>query len=796
MNYGKILSVVASACLLGSTLVGASYPSPYVSDGLANGAIVVGENAASSDWSASIDLASSLNTGISSVENTETTTETSLEGEAFPLFTGSSKLYLNDPINSVRSTLTETELPKILSDGEFSGNVDADYTQRIELGSSAVLTYTQQPDSSDDDPVIGVSLDGCNDASPIYTSEIRFNKVVDFTNPDSKGEDLILFGQKYTVGAETSDSELVLYKSSKTIDLSIGDEGETTATVSVGGADYIVKLISADADEAVIKVTDSSGDSSSKELNEGESKNIQGLDVALTRAHVSEALGREMVEITVGSEKMILKHGSKVKIGVEEDSVKGTEVVFEGIPGSLRAIKIKVWESDDEKDAILEGGTFMDPIFNTFGISFTKLNKPFKAEANETLSREEIKIAPSDDDVMSIQFTTHGGDEDTFDWYESGSLFNDGDKIHVVEGAEIHEDEYVVVGNEDDGYLLQLTNLEADEDEYSDNEIIFTNVFDSDEEFEVTIFNETYGDVYIGGQKYGIEYNQTTGVRLDYPDSTGSDIVVYPTIQTSMGAKIGFYEPVTGFQLGYNLTDTNGLKIPDGDGYGGASMYTINTSQDVNGTLNLKDRDGNEIHNAALVIFEEEDDAGVYTPIIVKISGDGDDVGVSYSGLIQHESDDDISTDVDVYGTLFTLDDSGDGASLTISYPDDQLYAELFVSEGEVVSTTTTSNTPVANNVLVVKDTEVDSVSSKNLIVVGGSCINKVAAAILGVSYPLCGEEFTDATGIGAGNYLTKVVASPYNNEKIAMLVSGYNAVDTIEGINAVKSGLVSTELS
>jgi len=80
---------------------------------------------------------------------------------------------------------------------------------------------------------------------------------------------------------------------------------------------------------------------------------------------------------------------------------------------------------------------------------------------------------------------------------------------------------------------------------------------------------------------------------------------------------------------------------------------------------------------------------------------------------------------------------------------------------------------------VVVKDTEVDSVKNNNLAVIGGSCINSVAAEVLGVSYPTCGDDFTAATNVGAGQYLIKAVASPYNAEKIAVLVAGYEAADT-----------------
>ncbi|MEA3414188.1 MAG: hypothetical protein U9Q99_01540, partial [Nanoarchaeota archaeon] len=76
-----------------------------------------------------------------------------------------------------------------------------------------------------------------------------------------------------------------------------------------------------------------------------------------------------------------------------------------------------------------------------------------------------------------------------------------------------------------------------------------------------------------------------------------------------------------------------------------------------------------------------------------------------------------------------------------------------------------------------VKDSEIDSVKSKNLVVVGGSCINSVAATLVGGAY--CGSDFTDATDVGTGQFLIKSYADKFTTGKIALLVAGYEAEDT-----------------
>jgi hypothetical protein len=84
---------------------------------------------------------------------------------------------------------------------------------------------------------------------------------------------------------------------------------------------------------------------------------------------------------------------------------------------------------------------------------------------------------------------------------------------------------------------------------------------------------------------------------------------------------------------------------------------------------------------------------------------------------------------------------------------------------------------------MAVSDAEITSVSGKNLVVVGGSCINTVAAKLLGSTTPLCGADFQTKTGAGAGSYVLQTFDSPYTTGRVATLVAGYNAADTTNGV-------------
>ncbi len=122
--------------------------------------------------------------------------------------------------------------------------------------------------------------------------------------------------------------------------------------------------------------------------------------------------------------------------------------------------------------------------------------------------------------------------------------------------------------------------------------------------------------------------------------------------------------------------------------------------------------------------------------------------------------------------TKLVLDKSGDEYDAEITYWANEVKAMVNVasSDAEVVSEGVAA-------IMVVKDTEVSDVASKNLIVVGGSCINSAAAALVGGAH--CGTAWTTATGVGTGQFLIKAYTSGIAGNDFALLVAGYETVDT-----------------
>ena len=127
-------------------------------------------------------------------------------------------------------------------------------------------------------------------------------------------------------------------------------------------------------------------------------------------------------------------------------------------------------------------------------------------------------------------------------------------------------------------------------------------------------------------------------------------------------------------------------------------------------------------------------------------------------------------------------DTASDPNTLDIEYHGDESYGEVYVSEtGAAVIT------EGGTKILPVKDSEAPS--AKNLVVVGGSCVNSVAASLLGGA--LCGANFEAKTGVGAGSFLIETFSR--DGGAVATLVAGYNAEDTTNAAKYLTTQTVDT---
>jgi hypothetical protein len=841
-NFRKITSAMASTAMLGltvATAAAANFPAPFVQNGNADVAIVYGNNL---DLSAVTEISSALGSALAGGSS-----GAPASNEAYDLFTSSTPLQLNNSLNSVRSSVTESNLPTVLGDTDFSGNVDSEASFQIVLGSNPRVIFAKEP-TTNTDPSVGL-LYSTSASSYLYNASVTFDTAVNFSHADSEGESFSMFGQDFTVSSATDTDTLVLFRSAETVYLSYGSTSSVPSqTVEVEGQTYTVELVAASDTSATVKVTNSAGQSDQKEINEASSKKIMGIEVAVNMADESTATNTIQAELLVGANRLTLENGEEVKIGTDNDAIDGTQVNFvSGSADDMLQFTIQVFASEGSNDFISSGDEFVDPVFDSFRLLFGGISN----ELDDSDNREEISIEPSGTDMVSISFTSWEG-EPLSNWEfinnksggnPSAFLGNDNEwPIIVRELGQINESAFAVVGNEEEGVIVELTTLTNGTTGYNDDDVEFTNVI-TGQKYPGTITAEGVGTVNIEGGAYTFTYidnkqgDNSQHVRLNFPDSSSAGgLVLYPTIETDMGANLALYEPLT-IDLG-NVDgagqDATSFRMPDGDGYtdvtvtkdGYPSVWNFtfgSTTRNVNvssagssgtlaiGTLSYNVTNGGTTNGAnsttlyllegganvvrpAVVLFEEQDESDTYHTVIVETSGAGvSDNGVSVSEVtfswnsdndmrgsaygaagFEMESADDMFVKLDQWGTLATMDQTdSDQYSVTLSYPDDQTVAMIYID-----SLADGSGSNTLGNVNVMDDELASSgMSSKNLIVVGGSCVNSAASTLLGNAG--CGSSWTAATGAGSGDWIIQTFANPWASSKVATLVAGWEQGDT-----------------
>ena len=858
-NFKKVSSILASAAMLGSTIgiaAAAAYPAPFVSGSTSDVAIVVGTTGAQTDFTAATDIGTNLNTALSG--QAASGGAVTITGETYPLFTSSSKLYLNSTLNANRETVTASNLPIVLKDGSFEGDVSTTYEQRITVGSNPVVAYAKQP-TNDDDPVAGLKIGTSANTQYVYNATVIFGTPINFTHADTKGQDLNLFGSTFTVGSATTTTKLILFKSSKKLYLdSTSNPSETT---EIAGATYTVDLVAASDTSATIKVTDSTGKSEQKEVNEAASKKINGVEVAVNTADESTALNKNSAEVVVGASRITFQNGNSVKTGSDDDLIDGTNVVMQdsssgatAYPGNVSRIIVQVSADSSDEDAITPGHEFVDPVFGSFKVTFPGLN----IADDSTTDRETIEVKNSAGDKMTVKFQSHEASEAQSVEYaynkttsQNGIMDladSDGDPIIVAEMALVNKSQYVVLPNTDEGGLYEVTQIgNSSSTTASDDELIVKNVM-TGTEIKAKATTEGSGTFTAQGKSVTYTYtgastvsNEARQARFNFQESSGNDAILYPSIKTKKGAKLILYEPlnisITNWNGAVGASNITNFRFENGNGYtavaltnaGGNTNWTINaveintsSAAGINSTtvaigkltynfsssgtsqvlqVRLMNPQGTvaPIATPAIVILSEKDNSNNYEGNIVTLDAgyDGSSAGLGVSDVvrtweldastnlgneIQLESNSDIYKDIDWFGVITTLDKSdSDQTTATISYPDDQVYAQVYIAE--VGASLSTGGGSTTGNIVPVYDNEAAKISGKNLVVVGGSCVNTVAAELLGATGKLCGADFTAKTAIGDGEYLIETFSR--TGGKVATLVAGYNAADTS---NAAKS--------
>ncbi len=778
--FRKAMTVLASSALIGMTVgtaFAASYPTPFTT----NTAIVVGANAAPSDNIAASSIASNLDANAVSTG----TTVVIGDGDSFKIEKTSTKFHLGDSILDVVSTsLDDKDLPELLADGVYvdDDNNEFDFKQTVSMANKTLEMFDDD-DYKRDSPTIGFKYSSGDNVLD-YT--------LDFTeNPDWEdivSTDLTIMGKEYYVLSTSLNTSITLLDSASDTILS---EGES-ATLTVDGTAYAVAInfIS----ETTVKLT-VNGETTNSLANSGTYKLSDGSYIGSKDImYTAKDTGISQVEFSIGNGKLVLANGDEVEMNEEDiDNLDVTITSTGATPNELNTVVLS-WNMDDE-GFVTDDSSITMPGFNTISVAFGGLNYPaeeevvVKADGDDNLVLQNFPLA---DVTETINLLYSDGTNFTLIGKDSNNLVKTagiGDSLTFTDNV----DDYFVLsymsGDDAESYLVRATNWE--DSDYPDNVIDFeyktdsgwtnvdTAVNDSDEVslgnalFTVSgVANESISTVVVTAgadtnfdRLYSVEGLE---VQLPWVNETAVDIIsannITGTYANDAAACTGASLSLGTGQLGYNQVIS----------------YTV-TADNLTDTATCLSTPA----TYDLILSEEDEDDAISggDDITVAIGLDGDSevyitsVSTTPAGADAAEiGEGEIYRDF-AYSALATeiLDDqSGDSESVTIVYHGGEVSADVYVtSAGAIVSTAGTSV-----GVMTVKDSEVDSVSGKNLVVVGGSAINAVAAELLGGAYSEVA--FTSATGVAAGEFMIKSFSRTGNT---ALLVAGYNAADTEKAV-------------
>jgi len=776
-NFRKIASVLASAVMIGGTAgtaLAANYPAPFVVGGAADAAIIVtsgGHAGAVIDWDAVFSLQQDLQSLVTTTAATTTTTTTG--GDSYKIERASTKFQLGKGIlDIVSGTVTDTDMPNLLADGTFldSDNNEKDYTQKIVLANLSLGMFDDN-DYAEDTPTVGMQISSGN---PVLNYTLTFTDQPAWDKLETAN--IKLLGKEYYIlDANTpTNTSLTLLDSAESATIA-EDETMTVANKEVSVTfigDNQVKL-NIDGEE-----TNTLAEGETYKLSDGSYVGIKDIMYTSKTGAVSK------VEFSIGSGKLELTDDQDIEMN--DDSISRLKAYLGGQGGAnLQSITIE-WKADGDLFVAPDSEPEM-PGFKAVKLTWGEMTYPAEEEIAVEAGGDDyivLKNFPLKDSTETINllygnnvnWTGIGKDSDNvLRTVGSGNLTFDGDS-----------DDYFVATYDDgtnaESYLMRATNFKRESSinkttiQYK-SDGAWTNVqSDVREGDDITLGSVT---LTVGP----IDYNGRTVVLA--PGTS----VNFNTLYSKEGLKV--YLPFV------NSTAQNSTTAD-------VSCDNVTWYTGLTGPVNITNTYGNVsilcYNNTFNLIFSEEDknenkaSGSNITAVLGWNSATTPQAHVS--SISGYDSDSEEVDDTDKYlsyvysplATKLLWDKSGDQYALTLTYHGGESYGNVFVAAPEV---TVTPGTPAVEGgqILIRKDSEVDSVKDKNLIVVGGSCVNSVAAEILGVSYPTCGADFTTATNVGAGQYLIKAVASPYNAEKTAVLVAGYEAADTKNAADNLKEG-------
>ncbi len=793
----RILAVGAGATMLGATVMGAmaadlnEYPSMFVSDGVFNGLLVVGENAAAVDNLAMTDIAASMKysagTGTSSV---------SVSGDAWLVKSGTDELEFGETLGpatgGVVDFLDNDDLGA-LADGELTSSKGTfKYEQFLHLDRATINTTYEE---DDDD----VTADFVKIADNVQFARYEMNFLTaaksdidaseSFKLDDFEDKQLTFLGKTFNIvkakSAQNGPGKV-------TLTLMSGSEKDTllegeSKTYMVKGKEYDVNLLFTDSSNRAKftvngETTPLMDEGDTETLSDG---TVLGLSEVLYQDYAG---GVHQAEFFLGADKVELEDdditatGSSDELKVNDETIDGAEV---HIRGSVNDNSTSATDDGElEIDTIFVNMTAQDDYF--IGAGETLLGQAELVEKDLIFSQNwDLRYEGLDPAVETdeISLKDKGGEREY--WLTFTNV--QGQKIEFplayVTGATTMR-----LGAKDDRLYLNKSYI-ADEGYFILNDQTTKDaishvvqykgaddigVADPKMKFKILATGETVErSITFGAGQNGATASLKLGGKT------------YTVANSSFGGNVGSDD--------WNITITAGhaatfVRSENGASVNGTSDYVVTRGGAKIGIVeNDELNETNQIQfNVSLIDPDRVDDipntVALGTPYLViganlTAASTKFDLG-SRTGvtLTSPDDDDDNSYAYSVNGAWVQLHSPTGGStadSVVLQWPHALRSPLVYFTSGAVSSSSAASGGDMKAVTFVDAtklDSEVADAKAQNLVVVGGPCVNTVAAELLGNPSD-CTEGFTPGKA--------RVKLFEHANGNVAMLVAGYSGADT-----------------
>jgi len=796
INFKKIATVLGSALMIGSTMglaaAATTYPAPFVQGGSGDVAIVVGSQAEDLDMAQATSIATSLSAKITT--GALTGEATTLTGNTAKLERGRDKFNLINDLNDHYSSLDEDQFSSVLAQGTYlnDDNNEYKYDQKIEMSSEAIQFFKNSA-FNDDKPIIGFSFDK-GDLVLNYTltfttsaeggaavSSDEYPKL-DNTNINFLGKTWFISDAEYTT---TNGIQLTLLDSANTDTIKDGD----SKSMTIGGKTYTVSVDSFSGDASAGKVKLIVNGQTTNALSAGQTYKLSdGTYVGVKEISMRDVAGTiASAEFSIGAGKLVLEQGQEVKINDEalstfEDANEYSSMIKTYFTNSsATSIDKMVLEWKTNSRVFIAPGTELTmPGFNAIKLSMASWNTPSPEKITIEDDADSVRIsAPIKDGDLSINILYANSSITGFDGLgaDSTTKLVTNSTVDPTFALNESENSYFVAtwisGKEAESYAYEISSIAPESGKNKTtlrslvsgvSDLVFGQVGDSKDVGQLTFTLVSANDVdevasvtVTGTEAYGNLLATKNGAVLKLPVLTNAanytDVPLNDGEFPSNASAPGFDR--TSFSMNVSEADKDG---------------TIRAGGSFTVQLGLSAGEGTQVTGTSLTEIREERSSDYYLAYV----------------------NSDLATKVRLYNP------SGSSSldTLEIDYPASESYADVYLAEA---SATTTSGSGSAT-IQPVLDSAIDTVKTKNLIVVGGSCVNTVAARLLGLGNPTsiesCKAAFTTATQVGSGQFLIQAFDAANAGGtagKVALLVAGYEKEDTQKAASYLVNKVVDT---